>query len=545
MPTPAKVLVVDDNKEITDLLSRYFLEYKDEFTTISTNHPENAINIMREQKNIQLVISDFKMGAITGLELLIQVKEEFPSVRFIIMTGYGTPELQREAEEQGAVRFLEKPFQIHELVNIIRTTLSEPVKPSGFVGFVDSLQLADIIQFLGVSGGDAELIIEADQKKGSIYFEGGNITHAECGDLVGSEAFFNMFTWRGGNFVVADLTNKVEQTINQSWQGLLMDAAQVEEEITATPTVEVDDDVVVEPEPQIQDDSDALAAFGITDDSKTESAEIEPNPELVHRQNLNILSFKRIENALDSSIDHYMQFFPDSKDPVPVNRLSLSKLPPVLKRHLIFNIHHVSTSVIRTDNVPFDFTKPPVAKAAITLLEVLLESWTISPDDFRQMIGEAISFHIARSIYPIITVANFLETHADNDLEKMKSVLSSLLIKNVIENDYSTLLDSFDEHSEPKVTNSNVINYLQEMWEQRSALANYEILKGSIERLFELFLMDGDENSMAIEQELLVTMLEETSLQNLAEHLMNWIPDPRYPVTVKEIHSELYPIIAE
>lgn len=533
MPTPSKVLVVDDNKEITDLLSRYFLEYKDEFTTISTNQPENAINVMREHKDIQLVISDFKMGAITGLELLIQVKEEFPFTRFIIMTGYGTPELPEEAIDQGTVRFLEKPFQIHELVDIIRTTLSESEEPSGFVGFVDSLQLADIIQFLGVSGGDAELTIKADGREGSIYFSGGNIVHAKCGAVEGSDAFFSMFAWRGGNFVVTDLTTTVEQTIYQSWQALLMDAAQIEEE---TPP---------EAEPQIQDDAEALAAFGISEetDNEADDPELEPEFEPRSRDNLNILSFKNIETNLDSSVDHYMQSFPGHVEPLPVNKLSLAKLPPVLKRHIIFHIHYVSTSVIRTDDSPFDFTKPPVAKAAIALLEAILESWTVNADDFHEMLGEAISFHVARSIYPLITIANFLETRTDNVVERIKSVLSSLLIKNVIENDYAELLNSLDKHAEATTNNSALYGYLQEIWEQRSAQDKYEILSGNIDRLFELFMLDGDEDSRAVEQELLVTMLEETGLQDLAEHLLIRFTDPHYPVTISEIHAELDPLI--
>ncbi len=536
MPIASKVLVVDDNKEITDILSRYFLEYKDEFTSISTNDPKNALKLMRQHEDIRLVISDFKMGAISGLDLLINVKKEFPSVQFIIMTAYGIQELREKAIDHGAVQFLEKPFQIHELVETIRKTLSRTESTSGFMGLIDSLQLADIIQFLGVSGGDAELVVKAEQGSGSVFFKNGNIVHAVCGEITGVDAFYEIFLWQGGNFVVSDLDIEIQipQTITHSWQGLLLNAARMDDEMKAEAAQKAESPHNdSDPSDFIEDDADALAAFGIGE--SYDEVQAEPILEAITTpDNVYALGYKDIENALDTCIDHYMQYYPDSEVVVPVNKLSLGKLSPVLRRHLIFHFHHVSTSVIRTDDVPFDFTSPKVAKAAIALLEACLESWTISADDFRSMIGEAISFQIARSIYPAITVAGLIDNHAEGNINKTKSVLSSLLIKKVIENDYAPLLSYLDKYEETTITPEEIVKFLDTTWSRRSVKDKFTMMSEGIKRIFEIFMLGDEDTAMAMQQEILVTMLEAGSMDEIAEHIKLQVPDSTTPITLDD-----------
>ncbi|MDP8228064.1 MAG: response regulator, partial [Candidatus Electryoneaceae bacterium] len=384
MPIP-KVLVVDDNEEITSLLARYFLEYKNEFTSISTNNPNHVIDILDTQDDVQLVICDFdfEKKKINGLELLIQMKEKFPHIPFVMMTSYGTKELRENVLKHGAIRFLDKPFQIHELIEIILQTIKTATDDFTGVVMEPTLKFVDIIQFLAITGGDAKLAFNSDSEEGIICFREGEIVHAACGDRTGTDAFFELSQWEGGDFVSSNLEDEdVPQTIDQPWQKLLMDVALLLE--------------------KREREYDEKKPEEVAEKSKT-TRPIEPDD---LTQEVNSLSFQKIENALDRCIDFNMQFAPTSPEGSAVNELRLRKLQPFLRRHLIFHFHHVSTSVVNTDNIPFDFNNPEFAKAALKLIEVVLETWMITADDFRQILSEAISFQVARSVAPAITVVD-------------------------------------------------------------------------------------------------------------------------------------------
>ena len=224
-----KVLVVDDSQEITDLIYNYCLHYDKEFVTIVTNQPEHVLRILEENQDLRLIVTDFRMPAINGLELIIKVKDRFPGIQFIMMTGYGTPELRRQVEERGVFHYLEKPFRINALIKLIQDVLSRPAA-KGFDGFVPSLQLPDIIQLIAIGNGNATLEITAGVRQGKIYFQSGQIVHADCGTRTGKEAFYEMFLWGSGRFVVSDPPPEIPQTISDNWQGMLLEAARLEDE---------------------------------------------------------------------------------------------------------------------------------------------------------------------------------------------------------------------------------------------------------------------------------------------------------------------------
>ncbi len=70
-----------------------------------------------------LVITDYKMEPINGLEVLKHIKSKYIETEVIIITAYGTPEIMMEAEKLGASEFIFKPFPMEELEVRVKKTL--------------------------------------------------------------------------------------------------------------------------------------------------------------------------------------------------------------------------------------------------------------------------------------------------------------------------------------------------------------------------------------------------------------------------------------
>ena len=72
-----------------------------------------------QEKSFDVVVTDIRMDDIDGLEVLDTVQKKGENTKVIMITGYGTIELAREATTKGAFDFLSKPFRPAELRKII------------------------------------------------------------------------------------------------------------------------------------------------------------------------------------------------------------------------------------------------------------------------------------------------------------------------------------------------------------------------------------------------------------------------------------------
>jgi DNA-binding NtrC family response regulator len=117
-----RVLVVDDDEAILDVLGRYMEIIG--LDVVSAASGEEALKAFTKDY-FDIVISDIKMANMDGLTLLGEVKSIDPDVLFIIITGYPSVETVLEAMKKGAVDYLAKPFQFDEIKMKIERALVE------------------------------------------------------------------------------------------------------------------------------------------------------------------------------------------------------------------------------------------------------------------------------------------------------------------------------------------------------------------------------------------------------------------------------------
>ncbi len=114
----AKILVVDDESLMRDMVVEILIRGGHELESA------NQVTLGLEKFNSfqpDLIISDFKMPGMSGLDFLLEVQKRKPGQPFLIMTAYGTIDTAVNCMRSGASDFIEKPFQPDLLeVNVAR-----------------------------------------------------------------------------------------------------------------------------------------------------------------------------------------------------------------------------------------------------------------------------------------------------------------------------------------------------------------------------------------------------------------------------------------
>jgi two-component system NtrC family response regulator len=114
------ILVVED--EIVQLESIAGFLSKQGYRVLKSSCPQRALEIAGEEA-VDIVLSDFRMPEMSGVELLSVLKHRNPGIEVIIMTAFGSVESAIEAMKLGAVDYITKPVDLHQLQIMIRNTL--------------------------------------------------------------------------------------------------------------------------------------------------------------------------------------------------------------------------------------------------------------------------------------------------------------------------------------------------------------------------------------------------------------------------------------
>ena len=115
------ILCVDDEKNILNSIKRLFRN--ENYQVLTASNCKDAFDIL-EKNNIHLIISDQGMPDMSGTEFLAIVKEQYPDILRIILTGYTDIDLITEAVNKGYVfKFILKPWDDQNIKMEIRNAL--------------------------------------------------------------------------------------------------------------------------------------------------------------------------------------------------------------------------------------------------------------------------------------------------------------------------------------------------------------------------------------------------------------------------------------
>lgn len=113
MTKQKKVLVIDDNEDVLTTITQ-FLNQKN-FIVLSASNGLDALKQCEiEKEDIDLIITDLVMPSISGVAIISIVKEKYPKIPIIAITGWGEHPESLAAEAKADI-VMEKPFDLSEL----------------------------------------------------------------------------------------------------------------------------------------------------------------------------------------------------------------------------------------------------------------------------------------------------------------------------------------------------------------------------------------------------------------------------------------------
>ena len=130
MGTDSSVLVVEDEPDTLRGLKRTL--GREGYRVEGARDGLEAMKMLTSE-DFNVVVSDLKMPVMGGMELLRAVKRNGDHTVFVMITGYGTPEVAAEARKLGASDFIAKPFAVPDLLAAIERGIAderaEPAEP--------------------------------------------------------------------------------------------------------------------------------------------------------------------------------------------------------------------------------------------------------------------------------------------------------------------------------------------------------------------------------------------------------------------------------
>ncbi len=117
-----KILVVDDEADICMLLKRFLS--KNDFEVETAQNGKRGLQLVDEFQP-DLVMTDFRLGDLTGQELLLSIKKKMPYVPVLIITGYSDIKTAISVMKQGAYDYITKPLFPDEILVTVRKALSD------------------------------------------------------------------------------------------------------------------------------------------------------------------------------------------------------------------------------------------------------------------------------------------------------------------------------------------------------------------------------------------------------------------------------------
>jgi len=237
MPTNIKVLLVDDNPMILDMLRQALAH----FSTVQTLTDAGDALLKAIDEKPDLIITDFAMNGMDGRQLLQKIKARgaTENIPVILMASKVDINEKLKVIQDTVEDFVEKPFFLKEAAARIKKVVDkislekmarEAPGESVLRGSLAQMNVLDLLQSLDMGRKTCALTLSNNGDKCKMFFTDGQINHAEYGNLKGDEAVYKVLTWTAGGFEIDFKGTSEQQTITQSTQGLLLEGLRLLDE---------------------------------------------------------------------------------------------------------------------------------------------------------------------------------------------------------------------------------------------------------------------------------------------------------------------------
>lgn len=213
-----KILIVDDEQSFLLSLKDGLKKHEEKFQVLMAENGRKALDILRTTA-IDLLLTDLKMPEMNGFELLAWVSRHKPQLPVIVMSAFGTPEIEARLENYDALQFLEKPLDLKMLEEGILNGLS-----AGGKSFIRGITLATFLQLMKVEQKNCTLKVTAEGPPAFLFIRRGELIDAEVGELSGLPAALEIVNWTDSEIEMDGICRRQQNIINMPMEHLLIEA---------------------------------------------------------------------------------------------------------------------------------------------------------------------------------------------------------------------------------------------------------------------------------------------------------------------------------
>ncbi len=218
------VLIVDDEKLFLASLTEGLVSYANEFQVITANNGKQAADII-DSRPVDLIVTDLKMPVMDGFQLLVHLMNTNLNLPVIVMTAFGTPEIENQLKEFQAISYLEKPIDFQKLADKITDGLSEAE-----TGNLSGISLFSFVQLIQIEQKTCLLKVKSKGLEGTLTFSKGDLFDAVSGKLKGEEAAIEIICWEDAEIEIVNIFKKLKQRIQRPLPSILIEAEQTKDE---------------------------------------------------------------------------------------------------------------------------------------------------------------------------------------------------------------------------------------------------------------------------------------------------------------------------
>jgi len=220
-----EVLIVDDFKPTLEAIKSYLMgEYGKSIKVHVAENGREASETLGSNE-IDLVVTDIGMPEMDGLELLAYMSKKHHGIPVIVMTSFGTPQIEESLKKFDAFLYLEKPFDIKELEGKILEGLNAENE-----GHIRGFSLPSFLQLIQIESKTCTLEIDNGENKGYLYFSEGSLIGAKSAEKTGTEAALELLSLEKAEIDILSKCRKTEKTIDTPLHYLLLESARIKDE---------------------------------------------------------------------------------------------------------------------------------------------------------------------------------------------------------------------------------------------------------------------------------------------------------------------------
>lgn len=223
-----KILLVDNDQVLQIALKQKLAACEDQFQVVQVEDGFEALKKL-EEGAFSLICTELMLPRMNGMILLSHIREKFPDVPVIVLSGSKRKVIANGEEMEGVIALIEKPILADELQKLILAALQEEaeagimhnVSPTMFMQLMEMEEKTCTIRMLD----------NASDEGGIVYLRDGQILDARVGTLKGAKAVTRIFFW---NEVTVFLRNECaprESVINSAIQPIIMAALAAKDEL--------------------------------------------------------------------------------------------------------------------------------------------------------------------------------------------------------------------------------------------------------------------------------------------------------------------------